>query len=165
MQSTGFINFFTLSHVSALLTHYEKLYQENWANCNEDAKWMLEDFKELIDKTFQDNKIFAEIVYKKIYGYTNAEIQQILKDKYDFSYSIEYISYVWKNKIPKLIVNKAIDEWLIWHYTYNKIGYWKKCSKCGKKKLGMERFFNKNKASKDGLYSICKECRSKSSLK
>jgi hypothetical protein len=66
---------------------------------------------------------------------------------------------LWRNKIPKLISDYAKEEYLIWHYTIEEEGTWKKCSCCGKKKLAHNYFFSRNKTSKDGFYSICKECR------
>ena len=47
------------------------------------------------------------------------------------------------------------------HYTEEERGKWKRCSKCGQIKLANNRFFSKNNTSKDGWYSICKECRNK----
>lgn len=159
--STGFLNFFNPNHISALLCNYEKLQIENWANCMGDAKWMLIDFENLINKTFENNPVLKDIAYGKMYSYTNLEIQNMLKEKYGSTYSIEYLSSLWRNKIPKMIAETASEEWLIWHYTFEEKGYWKKCSKCGQIKLGINRFFSKNNASKDKLYSICKECRNK----
>ena len=40
-------------------------------------------------------------------------------------------------------------------------GKWKRCSRCGEIKLAHKLFFSTNKGSKDGWYSICKECRNK----
>ena len=56
---------------------------------------------------------------------------------------------------------QAQKEWLEWYYTEKEVGYWKRCSRCGQIKLGHSKFFSKNKSSKDGWYSICKECRNK----
>ena len=163
VKSTGFLNFYNTNHVSALLCNYEKLKEENWSNCTGDAKWMLMDFDNLIVETFKDDPMLRDVVYGKIYGYTNLEIQTGLKEKYGSTYTIEYLSSLWRNKIPKMIVDTATEKWIIWHYTFEEKGYWKKCTKCSKIKLGINRFFSKNSASKDGLYSICKSCRNKKS--
>jgi len=40
-----------------------------------------------------------------------------------------------------------------------KKGNYKKCSRCGQIKLAHNKYFSKNKTSKDGFYSICKACR------
>ena len=60
-----------------------------------------------------------------------------------------------------MIARTASDEWLIWNYTMKEPGKWKRCSKCGQIKLAHNHFFSKNNTSKDGYYSICKECRNK----
>jgi hypothetical protein len=38
-------------------------------------------------------------------------------------------------------------------------GKYKRCSRCGQIKLAHNKYFSKNKTSKDGFYSICKVCR------
>ena len=40
-------------------------------------------------------------------------------------------------------------------------GKWKRCSRCGEIKLANNIFFSKNGSSKDGFYSICKDCRNR----
>ena len=79
--------------------------------------------------------------------------------KYNKKYTVEYISALWRNKIPKLIAEKAKEDYLIWYFTFVEKGTWKKCSKCGQIKLAHKRFFSRNNTSKSGFYSICKECR------
>ena len=91
----------------------------------------------------------------------NQDIQQKLYEDYGIKHSVEYISSLWRNKIPKLIAEAAEKRWLIWHYTEEEKGKWKKCSRCGQIKLAHPKFFSKNKSSKDGYYSICKCCRNK----
>jgi len=60
-----------------------------------------------------------------------------------------------------MIAERAQKEWLIWHYTNEERGKWKKCNRCGEIKLAHNMFFSKNNTSKDGWYSICKDCRNK----
>ena len=97
----------------------------------------------------------------KIDGKTNADIQELLYKAHGVKHSLEYISSLWRNKIPKLIAEQAEEDYLIWYYTTQEKGKWKKCSRCGQIKLAHNRFFSKNKTSKDGYYSICKCCRNK----
>ena len=73
----------------------------------------------------------------------------------------EYISALWRNKIPKMIADAATDQWLDTYFLNEEKGKYKKCSRCGQIKLAHNRYFSKNKTSKDGLYSICKQCRNK----
>jgi hypothetical protein len=162
VKSTGLVNFYNEDHVSMLLCNYSKLKEDSWTNFITDSKWMIMDFEDLVDRTLQDKyPLYYDLVIYKIDGKSNVEIQELLDSKYGIKHSVEYISSLWRNKIPKLIVKKAKEEWLEWHFTMEERGYWKKCSRCGQIKLGHNLFFSKNKTSKDGWYSICKECRNK----
>ena len=60
-----------------------------------------------------------------------------------------------------MIADEAEKQCLIWYYTEKEKGKWKRCSRCGQIKLAHNKFFSKNNTSKDGYYSICKECRNK----
>jgi hypothetical protein len=100
------------------------------------------------------------LIYK-IDGKQNAEIQELLDKEFGITYSVEYLSSLWRNKIPKLLAEQAKEDYLMWHFTYVEKGKWKRCSRCGEAKLTNNRFFSKNNTSKDGFYSICKKCRNK----
>ena len=158
--STGIINFFDEKHISSLLCNYSKLKEDTWSNFHDDAKWLLIDFDNLIDKTLEEKyPLYYDLVIYKIDGKQNIEIQKLLEEKHGVKHSVEYISSLWRNKIPKLIAQQAQEDWLVWHYTEEERGNWKCCSRCGQIKLAHNYFFSKNKTSKDGFYSICKCCR------
>ena len=95
----------------------------------------------------------------KIEGQSNADIQKLLIEKHNLAHTPEYISALWRNKIPKIIADKAKDDYLIWYYSNIKYGTWKRCSQCGEWKLAHPRFFSRNGTAKDGYYSMCKICR------
>ena len=105
------------------------------------------------------------IVEYKIDGMQNIDIQEAIQLEFGIKHSVEYISSLWRNKIPKLIAEAAIDDFLNWHYLQEEKGTYKKCSRCGQIKLAHNRYFSKNKTSKDGFYSICKSCRNAKSKK
>jgi uncharacterized OB-fold protein len=67
---------------------------------------------------------------------------------------------LWRNKIPKLIASAAEDQYLDWYFMKEEKGEYKRCSRCGQIKLANNKYFSINRTSKDGWYSICKECRS-----
>ena len=162
LHNSCLINIFDEKHVSALLCNYSNIVEDNWDKLNEDGKWMMFDFDNLIDAALKDKyPMYYDLLIYKIDGKQNAEIQELLFKKYNIKHSVEYISSLWRNKIPKLIAETAVNEYLIWYYTFQEKGKWKKCSRCSEIKLAHNNFFSKNKTSKDGYYSICKCCRNK----
>ena len=162
VSSTGFINLFNEKHISILLCNYAKLKEDSWSDFNNDLKWLMFDLDTAVDNALQEKyPLYYDLVIYKIDGKQNQEIQELLYNKHGIKHSVEYISSLWRNKIPKLIAEQAQTDWLIWHYTQEEKGKWKRCSRCGQIKLAHNRFFSKNKTSKDGFYSICKECRNK----
>ena len=123
--STGAINFFDEKHVSALLCNYSKLKEDTWSNFHDDAKWLLMDFDNLIDRALEEKyPLYYDLLIYKIDGKQNIEIQELLEQKHGIKHSVEYISSLWRNKIPKLIVQQAQEDWLIWHYTMEDKGKW-----------------------------------------
>lgn len=160
VHSTGMVNLFNPDHVSALLVHYSAIKQELWDDLGVDMHFLMMDLDNLVIKTlYEKHPLLFALLVDKIDGRTNVEIQEHLEREFGIKHSLEYISSLWRNKIPKLIAEEAQEEWLLFHYTVEEKGKWKKCSKCGQVKLAHNRFFSKNKTSKDGYYSICKKCR------
>lgn len=160
--SDGLITFFDHEHMSALLCNYSALKEDAWGKFSSDSFYMMEDLDNLIEKTLRDEyPLYYKLLIYKIDGKQNAEIQQLLDDEFGITYSVEYLSSLWRNKIPKLLSEQAKEDYLMWHYTYVEKGKWKRCSRCGEVKLANNRFFSKNNTSKDGFYSICKKCRNK----
>jgi hypothetical protein len=160
--SDGIISIFNPKHITALLCNYSILKAETRGKFWSDSYYLMEQLDNLIEKTLKYNyPLYYELLLCKIGGKQNIEIQKILEDKFGIKHSVEYISSLWRNKIPKLIAEQAKDDYLVWYYTEVEYGKWKRCSKCGEIKLAHNRFFSKNKTSKDGFYSICKVCRNR----
>lgn len=163
--SNGLISFFNPHHVCCLLCNYSKIKEEAWGYFDNDWWYLMEDFDNLIDKALkQEYPILYDIVIYKIDGLQNKDISIKLKQDYEVTYSVEYLSSVWRKKIPKIISDKAKEQWILWYYTYKAPGQWKRCSRCHEIKLAHSYFFTKNKTSKDGWYSMCKECRNKKKI-
>ena len=59
-----------------------------------------------------DHPIYKRIVELKIHGDQNTDIQEILQSEFDLTYSLEYISSLWRKKIPELIASSAEDAFL-----------------------------------------------------
>lgn len=162
VSSTELVSLFDQKHVSALLCNYSKLKEDAWGKFSSDSYYLMEDLDNLIERTLKDKyPLYYDLLIYKIDGKQNIEIQELLSEKHGIKHSVEYISSLWRNKIPKLLAEQAQEDYLVWYYTMKERGKWKRCSRCGEVKLAHNRFFSKNRTSKDGFYSICKCCRNK----
>ena len=144
-----------------ILCNYSKLKQDSWDRFDSDTWYVIYDFERLCDKALEPYPLYMRLVECKIDGMQNIDIQEVLQFEFGIKHSVEYISSLWRNKIPKLIAAAAEDEYLSWYYLNVEPGKYKRCSRCGQLKLAHNKYFSKNKTSKDNFYSICKECRNK----
>ncbi len=145
--------------VSAILCNYSQMKQESWGEFDRDLWYVMHDFDDVADAALKDYPLYERIVEYKIDGLQNIEIQEKIQEEFGIKHSVEYISSLWRNKIPKLIASEAEDRLLDWYFLNEMKGKYKKCSRCGEIKLAHNKYFSKNKTSKDGFYSICKCCR------
>ena len=162
IKDKSLISFMNPKHVSALLRNYSRLKEDCYGKFYTDGYYMMEVLEELVDKALKEKyPLYYSLLIYKIDGKSNLEIQDLLKKEHGIRHSVEYISSLWRNKIPKLIAEQAEIDFLHWYYLEKEKGKWKKCSRCGEVKLAHNKFFSKNNSSKDGFYSICKQCRNK----
>lgn len=145
--------------VSAVLCNYSDLKQDAWGEFEKDTWFLMEDFDRLADAALKDYPLYEKIVEYKIDGLQNIDIQEKIQMEFGIKHSLEYISSLWRNKIPKIIASYAEDQFLDWYYLNEEKGKYKRCSRCHEIKLAHNKYFSKNKTSKDGFYSICKACR------
>lgn len=156
------ISFFNPQHICCILCNYSKLKEACWGNFQSDMYYLMQAFDQVSEKALKQNyPILYEIMILKIDGLMNKDIIIELNNKFNITYSIEYLSLLWRKKIPKIIAEQAKQDWIVWYYTTKEYGKWKRCSRCHKIKLAHPYFFTKNKTSKDGFYSLCKKCRNK----
>ena len=146
---------------STILCNYSKFKNSCKGKFNSDLWYLLETFDEITSYALKQYPLYKKLISYKIEGLQNVEISELLYEEFGIKHTPEYISSLWRNKIPKLIASAAEDEWLYSYYLNEEKGKYKKCSRCGQIKLAHNKYFSKNKTSKDGLYSICKQCRNK----
>ena len=130
---------------SALLCNYSRLKEDSWGNFESDTWFLIQDFERICDIALREHPLYMRIVECKIDGMQNIDIQKTLESE--------------------LIAEAATDDFLYWHYLQEEKGKFKRCSRCGEVKLAHNKYFSKNKTSKDGFYSICKACRNAKSRK
>lgn len=147
--------------VSAVLCNYSLCKQESWGEFDKDLWYLMNEFDDVADAALKDYPVYDKIVEYKIDGMQNIDIAEKIEEEFGIRHSLEYISNLWRNKIPKIIASEAEDRLLSWYYLNEEKGTYKKCSRCGQVKLAHNKYFSKNPTSKDGFYSICKECRNK----
>lgn len=150
---------------SMILCNYSRLKESCWDVLMGDMWHLLEDFDKTSAAALSDYPLYEKIVIYKIDGMQNIDIQTNIQIEFGIKHSLEYISSLWRNKIPKLIAAEAEHQWLNNYYLNIEKGKYKRCSRCGQIKLAHNKYFSKNKTSKDGFYSICKECRNKKKKK
>ena len=153
------ISLLSPSVCSAILCNYSRLKQDSSTRLEEDLWYLMYDFDNISSAALAPYPMYERIVEYKIDGKQNVEIQKLLQKEFNITHSLEYISSLWRNKIPKLIASEAEDQYYYWYYREIEKGKYKKCSRCGQIKLAHNKYFSKNKTSKDSFYSICKACR------
>ena len=151
--------------ISAILCNYSLMKQESWGEFEKDLWYLMQEFDEVADAALKEYPLYDRICEYKVDGLQNIDIQEKIQEEFGIKHSVEYISSLWRNKIPKLIASEAEDRLLYWYFMNEMKGKYKKCSRCGEIKLAHNKYFSKNKTSKDGFYSICKCCRNSKAKK
>ena len=146
--------------VSAILCNYSKLKEDSYDRFEGDTWYLIQAFEEICDAALKDFPLYMRIVECKIDKMQNIDIQDTLQQEFGIKHTPEYISSLWRNKIPKMIAAEAEQRFL--YHEFDILGLpFKKCSKCGQSKPAHNQFFSINKTSRDGWYSICKCCRNR----
>lgn len=113
----------------------------------------LDYYIELADLT----PIYKEILDLKIKKVKNYDIAKYVNEKYGKTYTDNYISTIFRQKIIK-----AINEAAVYHYeVMNNFFYpenFKKCTYCGKLLLRDAHNFVRKARAKDGFTNRCKKC-------
>lgn len=160
-QSDCIITLFNPDHVSFLLCYYPQLKEECWDDLHSDMHYLLFDLENLALEALKDYPVLLDLLVWKIDGLSNEQIKEKMDVENNIRHNEQYFSTLWRKRIPKLISEKAQEQYVNWFYSSQDYGKYKTCGKCGQTKLAHPLFFSRNNSSKDGFYSVCKDCRAK----
>lgn len=146
------------SHIAGLLKYYSQLKHASYDDPQSDMKYILDVLDWLIEKA-PLNEHFRYILIRRIDGVTYENLSYELHKEMGLRLSAGYISSIFLNRIPDILSKYYLDSFEEWYYTFKAKGDYKKCNRCGKNYLRMNKYFRKDKKSPDGLSTICKECR------
>lgn len=155
----GTLSFLDPNVVSAFLSNYVSLRFSDDALVDSELHLMALDLERLISEAL-DSPVLRDIAVMKMCGCSNEEVADAIESRYGISHFHRYYSTIWKKRIPKLIVKRAQEEYVMNHHDEMGFTEYKVCPRCGRTLLAHPMFFCRN-SSKDGYYSICKSCRSK----
>ena len=72
----------------------------------------MDEFDKISKKALDPYPMYYRLTEYKIEGLANAEIRELLAEEFGVKHSIEYISSLWRKKIPNLIASAAEDAYL-----------------------------------------------------
>lgn len=110
------------------------------------------------------DEIHKDILDGKIKHQKNQDIADFVNEKYGKSYTANYISTIYRQKIIKRINTAAAEHEQIVSNLFFEENF-KRCSACGEYKLRDANYFIRKAASKDGLSNRCKVCDKKARAK
>lgn len=140
-----------------LLELYSDLKRDSYGEVNADITHIISCFEDLIDSCNFEPYLFDILVWH-IDDVDDEVIKKRLLKKYKLDYSLPWISQLYRHTILDKLFKVWQGNYEDWIYTYKLYGKWKKCSKCGEVKLATEKFFYKEKTTKDKLRPECKVC-------
>jgi hypothetical protein len=99
-----------------ILCSYNTLKNQSAGAFHSDLWAIMFDFDDLLRRALANYPMYRRIVKCKINGVQNTEIQKILEKEFGVAHSTEYISSLWRKKIPQVIASQAEDDYLDWYY-------------------------------------------------
>lgn len=151
-----FFDFRELEHVYELLNQWEELEEFQTTDLNSNLNKLLDTLKYYVEMT-DLTEAQREILDLKINKTKNSDIASCINKKYGKSYTANYISTIFRQKIIPSINQTAIFHALVIEnmcFTEN----FKKCRGCGKWLLIDAENFVRKSRSKDGFSAKCKIC-------
>lgn len=106
------VSLLTPAVCSTILCNYSQMKQSAHDRPESDLWLLLLDFDEVAGIALEPYPLYYRLTELKVDGLRNVEIQEALENEFGIHYSVEYISSLWRNKIPNIIASKAEDIYL-----------------------------------------------------
>ena len=151
-----FFDFGELEHVYELLNQWEELEEFQTTDLNSNLSKLLDTLKYYVELT-DLTEAQKEILDLKINKTKNADIASCINKKYGKSYTANYISTIFRQKIIPSINQTAVFHALVIENMCFEENF-KKCRGCGKWLLIDAENFVRKSRSKDGFSAKCKIC-------
>lgn len=151
------IDFRDLEHVQNLFLLYFDLEDSSFLNNIENTTDLILKTLEYYTKQANLNEVQKDIIYFKMLGKKNHEVAILINKKYGKTYTANYISTLFRQKIIKQINEAARYHELVIENIFFPENF-KKCSHCGRTYLIDSHNFIKKARSKDGFANKCKLC-------
>lgn len=157
-QSNRFIfDFRNIEHVYNLILQYDQLYDGALVEGVENELPALLRTFDFYVEIAQLDPIQMDILRQKQEGKKNKEVADFINQKYHRTYTPNYISTLFRQKIIKSInAAAAYHEQIVENLCFEE--NFKRCSMCGDLLLIDERNFIHRSRSKDGFSNRCKRC-------
>lgn len=152
-----FFSFLEVEHIYNLLQNYFELRESSIENEKESTTKFLLDTLDYYIRISNLSEIHQEILELRIRKEKNQKIAEYINKKFQKSYTPNYISTIFRQKIIKQIIDSAENHLnLIENLFYEE--NFKKCHKCGKVLLKDTSNFCRKSSSIDGFSNRCKRC-------
>ena len=146
--------------VLALMNERNALWDLVEGDFQSDVRFLIMDLDKSVKSVYGDDPAMLDFIRMKQDHVPNSDIVERMRDRYGVDRSEQWFSTLWTNRVPREIADWNRKAWLLRHWVDPVAGKWKVCSKCGRALLAHPMFFSRN-TSRDGYYSVCKQCRSK----
>lgn len=142
--------------MAQVFLYFEDLEEQEF---NKSTNAMLNTLKYYVQFA-QLSELQYEILCLKIKKQTNQQIQQYINKKYDKSYTVNYISTIFRQKIiPSIIEGIKYHMNIVENLFFEE--EFKKCIRCGRVLLIHPYNFVRKARSQDGFNNKCKCCEKK----
>lgn len=158
--SSSPVSLFDERCVLALMNERNTLWDLVEGDFQSDVRFIIMDLDRSVKAVYGKDPAMLDFIRMKQAHVPNSDIVERMRERHGMDRSEQWFSTLWTNRVPREVADWNRKQWLLRHWVDPVAGKWKVCSKCGRALLAHPMFFSRN-TSRDGYYSVCKQCRAK----